>query len=214
MEIEMVYETKRGCGYRKPSKNGVGLYLMGSNLIAPCDRLPFPLNICPCCGAGIKFSRGFTWIDPTKLLAPELPPVATCQPPCIVCNPNLAGERAGLMWVGAKFYSPRSFILEAKEVGISKKINAIPNGFEIGRTFIYLAHLQAAYDWNDPKSPARPGIFTAFKPKRVDVVIDNDVKVPDRALAIKEKLEERANIIVVLPGEPKQKLMDLEKKAK
>lgn len=205
MQVKTVYEKKRGCGYRKPSKNGAGLYLMSGSLIAPCGRLPFPLDVCPCCGAGIKFSRGFTWIDPSKLLAPELPPAPTCQPPCTVCNPNLVGDRAGLMWVGAKYYTPRSFALEANEVGISKKVNSIPNSFDIGKTFIYLAHKQAAYDWNDPKSPARPGIFSAFKPVRVDIVIADADKVPERALAIKEKLGERANIIVVKPGEPEQK---------
>lgn len=206
-EIQVVYEKKRGCGYRKPSKNGVGLYLASDGLIAPCGRLPFPLEICPCCGAGIKFSRGFTWILPTKLLSPSLPPLPTCpfhtdRLSCPVCRPR--NDRAGLMWVGAKYYSPHSFMAEANKVGISKKVNAIPRDFKIGEHLIYLAHKQAVYDWNDLKSPATPGIFASFKPTRVDVVVGDAENVPDRAMAIKERLGDKANIIVVRPAEVQQ----------
>ena len=55
----MSIEAKRGCGYRKVG----GIYLVGDGLSAVCDRLPYPLEVCRVCGAGIKPSRGIQWLD-------------------------------------------------------------------------------------------------------------------------------------------------------
>jgi hypothetical protein len=57
--INSQIEHKRGCGYRKPG----GMYLVSLGIGRDCGKLPIPLTVCPCCGAGIKFSRGFTWIS-------------------------------------------------------------------------------------------------------------------------------------------------------
>jgi len=57
-EIEVRYESKRGCGWRKPG----GLYLMADGPAELCGKLPIPLEICPSCGGGIKLSRGWTWV--------------------------------------------------------------------------------------------------------------------------------------------------------
>lgn len=59
----MASEAKRGCGYRKVG----GLYLVSSGAGLPCDRLPFPLTVCPTCSCGIKPSRGWTWVEPGAL---------------------------------------------------------------------------------------------------------------------------------------------------
>ncbi len=56
--IPVKYEAKRGCGYRSKG----GLYLITEGISKPCGRLPIPLTICPCCGGGIKVSRGYTWV--------------------------------------------------------------------------------------------------------------------------------------------------------
>ena len=32
-----------------------------------CHRLPLNIPVCPVCGQGIKFTRGFTWINPGKI---------------------------------------------------------------------------------------------------------------------------------------------------
>jgi len=56
----MAVEAKRGCGWRKAN----GLYLVGGGLAAPCDRMPYALDRCPTCGAGVKFTRGHTWLQP------------------------------------------------------------------------------------------------------------------------------------------------------
>lgn len=67
MEVTISTEQARGCGYRKPAKDGVGIYLVGDGLGAPCGLLPVPLGVCPCCGGGIKQTRGWTWITPQSL---------------------------------------------------------------------------------------------------------------------------------------------------
>lgn len=63
----MAAEAKRGCGYRKVG----GLYLVAGKTGAACCKLPLPLTVCPCCGQGIKQTRGWTWVDPSKLMAGE-----------------------------------------------------------------------------------------------------------------------------------------------
>jgi len=55
----MAIEAKRGCGFRKIN----ALYLCGSGISISCDRLPYLIEYCPTCGAGIKFTQGFTWVD-------------------------------------------------------------------------------------------------------------------------------------------------------
>ena len=159
--VETLHEAKRGCGFRKPSKDGVGIYLMGTGVAEPCERMPFPLQVCPVCGEGIRFFRGFRWVNPTRLFAPNIEPICKAydiindvfnihpRDPhhheyCAICNPRgVAGEKAGLMWIGKKFYTPTGFIKEAITRGISKKINAVPKDFILGEHWIYLAHQEA-----------------------------------------------------------------------
>ncbi len=205
-EIEVSLEAKRGCGFRKSGPTGVGIYLVGDGMLEPCPRLPFPLTVCPCCGAGVKFSRGFTWIAPSKLFDPKLPPVAENHSlSCPLCQPRRMhpDDNAGLMWVGNKYYSPQSFMREAQERGVCKKIAAIPNGFEIGKHFIFLAHINAVPDLSDKDNPAKPGVFMVFRPKMVDLVVEGDT-VPDKALNLLEKLGDKARIVKVVRDEAEQ----------
>ncbi len=204
INVEIVIETERGCGYRKPGKSGVGLYLMGSGSFEPCERLPFPLSVCPCCGGGIGFFRGFKWIIPEQLFNPLNSPI--CYPLhsadhnhtlCLMCNPARAGKRAGLMWIGEAFYTPEQFTREAREVGISKKVASIPRGFRLGRDIIYLAHRKAVIDFSDTEDPVRAGVFMSFCPRRVDIVIDDPNSIPERAVSLKEKLGDKARVVVV-----------------
>lgn len=178
----MAVETKRGCGYRQVG----GLYMVAGDIFSACDRLPFKLTICSCCGAGIKFSRGFTWIEPTKLFEGDHSvnsPCPICLPAktisnkiCPVCFPNIIfgdlesnasadnDPRAGLIWIGATFYkTPSDFIAEGIEQGISRRIAAIPRGFELGNTWVFCAHINAVEPvLGEPRG--RAGIFAAFKP--------------------------------------------------
>lgn len=220
MEITVLKEESRGCGYRHSSKDGVGLYLMGDGIFEVCERLPFPIGTCPCCGAGTKFSRGFTWITPSKLFAPEAHPQCDIQPNgqgwvpeprtrnhrhevCLMCSP-LEGKH-GLLWVGEKFYTTGSFLQEAVTRGISKRIATFPKGFKLGETVVYLAHKKAI----PTAEESQPAVFTAFKPNRLELVVDttNPEDLPKRALSIAEKLGDKARIVKVEPMYQQQSLL-------
>lgn len=203
----MAIESKRGCGYRKIDN----LYFVTDAEGYNCDRLPIPVTVCPCCGEGIKFSRGFTWIQPTKFFGgdhsdPEnnagtyVPPdkreamnIANidceCPSQCPACWPlNVFGPegKAGLMWVGKKHYSVESFMKESASLGISKRINAIPREFRVGKTWIFLAHKEAVdlppeendvpiqdklFDRESKETKQGPGIFMAFRPRRIERIV-------------------------------------------
>ena len=158
-------EDMRGCGFRKISREGrVFYYLCGSGVSLPCDRLPYKLTTCPVCGAGIKFHRGFQWLNWHRYAGEHSE--CKCDEYCYICHPK-QGEMYGLMWVGERFYTPHSFILEAEKMGVSKLVAAIPKGLEIGRTKILLAHRRA---WMDKE----PGIFYAFVVKRIEVLVKEE----------------------------------------
>lgn len=90
----MAIEPKRGCGYRKVG----GLYLVGSGLGQPCDRLPFEIIPCPTCGEEPPFHRGISSVMPHQLLdGPHIVGGRPCNELDPVCDPP---GRGWLMWVG------------------------------------------------------------------------------------------------------------------
>jgi hypothetical protein len=197
-------EHARGCGYRKPSKNGVGIYLVGPGLAAPCGRLPLPLTVCPCCSAGIKPTRGWTWIEPSLLfptsdLLRRVPRYCcagldACRT-CPVGIQPVTGKH-GLLWTGEKFYrSPHIFMAEARQMGVSRKLGAIPNGFKLGETWVFLAHRLTI---PDGQGGFTPGIFTMFRPTGVDLVIDDADNVPERAVKLAEQIGDGTRIVKVI----------------
>lgn len=180
----MAAETKRGCGYRKVG----GIYLVGDYISIPCDRLPYPLDVCPVCGSGIKVGRGMTKINPLNLFNIHQDCVDKFHP-CFVCDPTK--ETAFIMRVGERFYpTPDDFINEGMVQGVSKRIAQIPKGFEVGKTIIYLAHINACVVrepvgviqeamaiLNEAEQPRLcdaekqkrvMGIFSAFIPQRIE----------------------------------------------
>lgn len=172
--IETVTEKKRGCGFRKKG----GFYLMGGGEGYPCGMLPIPLTICPCCGSGIKFTRAFSWIskdllkhDAHRCSRQDLS--AGCGP-CGIQEVLKGEEKILLMWVGEKFYkSPRAFVAEALDMGISKRIPFIPSPayFKLGVTWVALAHAKAVTVFQDGKAIQAGGIFYLFKPHKIEYVI-------------------------------------------
>lgn len=138
----MAVEARRGCGFRKVG----GLYLVSDGPGVVCDRLPILLEVCPTCGHGIKQTLGWTWVDPAAIVG-GVHPNCTDEFPCPLCMaPHELGKRAGLMWIGARFYRmPREFDREAAELGISRRISAVPRGFKCGVTWILFAHSKAIY---------------------------------------------------------------------
>lgn len=173
--IQIVYDKKRGCGYRKLH----GLYFRGDGSGHPCGRLPIPLTTCPCCGAGIKPTRGFTWVNADMLI--EASSKKEChQPDCDRCPISAiikAGiGKAGLLWVGEAYYkSPDDFDREAAEQGISRRIASVPRGFTVGETWVLLAHRKAIVEYKFG-APVKftAGIFRLFKPTHIEVVCDGN----------------------------------------
>lgn len=166
----MAVEARRGCGFRKIG----GIYLVGVPHGAPCCKLPHPLAVCPTCGAGIKQSRGWTWIDAAVIFAGDCSqcigdsavPARECAHFCPLSDPAHLG-RIGLLWIGARFYrTPAHFDLEAAALGISRRIAAVPRGFELGGSWVALAH---------PAVPlggeTGPAIFRVFRPTALEKIL-------------------------------------------
>ena len=201
MEIDIVIlkEQERECGFRHSGPDGVGLYLMGPGRFDACERLPFPLSRCPSCGGGIKFSRGYTWIEPSKLFNPYIVPRCANVIPqhehgiCCMCSPAM--HRQGLLWIGEKYYTVAEFVQEAHTMGVSRRIAAIPRRFEFGRNVIYLAHRHAVQD----EGAKLPKVFMVFTPTHVDIVVDttDSSQLPPKALHLAEKYGKSARVVKV-----------------
>ena len=238
MQGLVVVEGKRGCGYRKPAKDGVGIYLVGPAAGAPCGRLPFALGACPVCGGGVHAARGWTWIEPRKLFGV---PVTNCgvearpvapeqwlqhQTLCLACPMgfDMPEGRHGLIWIGEMHYkTPQAYLEEAQKMGLSRKLKAVPKGFKLGETVVYLAHRFAV---PNPKlkgfsagalavvpgdatellkePPMLPGVFSTFMPTGIDLVVADAEHVPERAAKLAEQIGDGARVIQVVQAEAVQ----------
>lgn len=178
----MAIEKRRGCGFRKVG----GLYLVSGGGGVECDRLPIPLEVCPCCSQGIKQSRGWTWVD-VALLVGGVHPDCKDDFACPLCMATSEMGKAGLLWIGEKFYkTPADFDQEGAEMGISRRIKAIPRGFKVGITWILLAHPKTIRTYVpaekedeqrglvpglDEKIVFKPGIFKVWRPQRIEKLV-------------------------------------------
>lgn len=200
-QIEERIEGERGCGWRKPG----GLYMVGDGPPAECCQLPFELHVCRTCGQGIKPTRGFTWITPRLLFDKiRLFNFGNCDKDPACALPHIVNSEsvtyAGLLWIGEKFYkTDRAFVDEAKIMGMSRRIAQIPREFELGKTWVFLAHRKTQFEPPtgihtkiDPADFRRPAIFAFFKPSRIEYVIDPDSDTPAKL----EKLARRGITLV------------------
>ncbi len=201
MPARISYESERGCGYRKVG----GLYIVSMGIGRSCGRLPLELGICPTCSGGIHPVRSWTWIDPKPLF--EDLPCADVESECETCpvgGPRLATlDRVGLLWIGSSHYPrPEDFTREAEQMGVSRRLPAIPKGFEVGVTWVFVAHRQCFVDpclkcagkgkWYDMTQGEtvecpdcegkgefhRAGIFHAFLPNAIEKSLDRIVPGP------------------------------------
>jgi hypothetical protein len=190
-------ETKRGCGYRKIG----GLYLVSGPGGRACDRMPLPLTVCPTCSHGFKQSRGWTWVDlPALVGGPHNPCSDSKDDYCPVCCPYSVQTKVGLLWVGEKFYrTPADFNKEGVELGISRRIAAVPRGFRPGETWILMAHPRTIRDGCAVCDGAGlikgkecatcdgkgwmyiAGIFTAWKPGRIEKILPESKRGSEEA---------------------------------
>lgn len=174
MNIQVVHEGKRGCGYRKVG----GLYLRSDGPTMACGRLPIPLTVCPCCNHGFKPSRGWTWVNADEIIEASGKECDMDKSNCAVCPIGRALEgklgMAGLLWIGEQHYhTPDDFTQEASEMGISRRIHSVPRDFKLGETWVLLAHRKAIKVLSeDGLAKYVPAIFRVFKPSRIEIVCD------------------------------------------
>lgn len=216
----MAVEAKRGCGYRKIG----GTYLEGERGGFLCGRLPLSIIPCPLCDHRIPFTRGLQQVKPQAIArAPEV--CAMGNPVrCALCplGDLLKAETVGLMWVGAKSYTPATFTAEAERLGISKRIPHVPRWLDLGKTWVLLAHehvfkvacppcggsgsaspesrseqselLASCDECSGAGWVWHPGIFHAFVPKRVVRIVGDDT-----AEAELERLRKQGLDLVIVP---------------
>jgi hypothetical protein len=120
--------------------------------------------------------------------------ITFCQDPehrrrCAICSGELG--RCGLLWVGAAHYStPGAFTEEAARLGVSKRVGGVPRDLVLGATWVLLAHPAACprlVSSDDapltPDVPAvqyAPGVFHAFRPRRVELILRASEDTPAR----------------------------------
>ena len=190
----MAVEARRGCGFRKIG----GLYVVGGGLSAPCDRMPFPLDRCKTCGGGIKFTRGPQWLQPdfftvhgSEWYCPDCKTPTTVEShtcshgravkdycndesSCPVCrNRDDFGPHL-LLWIGRGHYSPDAYLKESREMGVSRRLSAMPKGLVLGETWVLLAHLDAVPP-KDPKVCTRCSLGAALHPNHPDSAFKKDL---------------------------------------
>lgn len=200
----MAVEKRRGCGYRKIG----GVYLVGEGLSVACDRLPKNVEVCPTCGHGIKFTQGFSWINGKAFFGEPCPNLNEChQVDCVLCVNLEQIEKCGLQFVGKKFYTPSSFIKEAEEMGVSKRIAHIPRELELGKTWILLAHQEAGTKEIESKETLTgkaiikvPAIFYAFRPTKIEKLI---TEKQSKKKKLMKELAEKGITPVIVPDEDK-----------
>lgn len=206
----MTVEPKRLCGYRKVGGrylvSASGASVVGVSVV--CDLLPYALNDCPTCGGGIHQARGYTLIDISKLFT-EVHKCAklnhvtdTCQNGGI-CPFRVKGKH-GLMWCGSKFYTPQEFLQEAKTLGISKRVSAVPREFELGVTYIFVGHPKALKkkvkneETGVEEEVDGSGVITVFKPDRIELLI---TQTQSQDAAFMADLTKRKITAVIVPDD-------------
>lgn len=205
----MPSEAMRACGWRKIG----ALYLVGEKSGIACCKLPIPLvpHFCNVCGLDhtVHHFQGWKWVDPKPLISSKpclAENVAFFAAYCPAMDPERMGDKVGLMWVGVHFYpTAEAFLFEANAMGISKRINTLPRGFELGKTWVFLAHPRAirnqpaATDWQllglvkpadaeEAKDSWTPAIFRIFRPIAVEKIVTRTQLADESEM---DKLRER-----------------------
>jgi len=142
-------------------------------------------------------------------------PAARCQH----CPINSPPETAGLIWIGKAHYKATSdFTREAAIQGVSRRIRFIPPWFDLGETWVFLAHVDAVpYVVTDSATAQttvkhKPGLFHAFRPDRIEYITTGDETeaeldaLEDRGLTlvdlVRTEIEPELPLDVQEPPEP------------
>ena len=128
-----------------------------------------------------------------------------CHHPCLMCDPT--SEPAYIRTIGKKFYSPISFMDEAKNMGVSLRMAQIPKDLKLGKTVVYLAHPEALYTAANTEEQEtgkftlpRLGIFSAFIPQRVEMPVYDKMLKGKGSRKLKQNLKKRGITPVVVKG--------------
>jgi len=76
-----------------------------------------------------------------------------------------------LMFVGRSFYSPESFIDEARRLGVCKRVPTLPRGVVKGVTRVFLAHEDAL--------PDKSGVFAYFVVRGMSFIVPPGLNIPE-----------------------------------
>jgi len=113
----------------------------------------------------------------------------TCDDNCPVCHPP---EKAGLMWIGERYYTPKSFIQEARIAGVSKRVPVVPKDIKIG-DWVFLAHKNGnEFDLDHPER-----IIYAFQVQQIQQVL-TPIQAEDEKFV--EKVKQRGYVPVIETG--------------
>jgi hypothetical protein len=151
----------------------VGKFSLGKTKQGPAalQKQPwcFPVFIGPVLSHSVEFSRPKPDSQAQKYLLTFI--VKICDSYTKQRTP------AGLLWIGEEHYAtPGEFLAEGAQLGFSRRIAKLPNGFKIGETWVFLAHRKAKPGLVEgklfDKEPGfLPGIFLAIRPQRVERIV-------------------------------------------
>jgi hypothetical protein len=107
---------------------------------------------------------------------------------------------AGLLWIGASFYkTPRHFQMESASMGVCPRITSIPRKFEMGKTWVFLAHPSTIPGENeDGDQVMLPGVFNAFLPTSIEQIV---TETQSKDAEEMEKLDARGITPVIVPDD-------------
>jgi|SRR5215472_11855394 len=119
------------------------------------------------------------------------------------------GEKVGLIWIGTQFYkTPQAFAEEANRMGVSRRIQAVPKGFELGKHYVWFAHphvREVEVEVTDPETGElktekqwQGGVFRIVQPTRIEKIVTQTQSEDEDEMT---KLADRGITAVVVPDD-------------
>jgi hypothetical protein len=105
-----------------------------------------------------------------------------CQPAQFeneaICEPV---GKCGLLWIGEQYYpTPQAWMEEANRLGVSRRIAAIPRGFIVGKSWVFVAHPQVL-------GKDQPGVFHVIKPTRIELIVTPSMRAEPWVIELSNK---------------------------
>lgn len=205
--------------------------MVGGGVGEPCERLPIPLVACPWCKrALVSQTRGLQWMGVACAVAGAKP----CDPQqvhyhdlCPLCTTTLMQkaepkDEFALMWIGAEHYpTPQHWTAEANQMGVSRRLSAIPKRMVLGKTWVLVGHPEAATVTVKVKKEGElaeveevrkvPGIFHAFRPSAYELIVTPSMK---KQKWVKDMVNQHGVKLVEVPEDDPDHAATVSKKSK